>query len=946
MFLRVIDGNSPALVDLPTGAGKTELIVIWLLALAWFGRQRNAVKPVPRRLLWVVNRRVLVRQAFVIATELRQKMVSDEDADLSEVRAGLRELCGSEDEVFQVVELRGQIVADRNWAIRPAMPQIIIGTVDQIGSRLLFQGYGLGKWGQPQQAGLLGVDSWIAVDEAHLVPAFVLTLRQLRERCALPEKLPAPFNAIFARLPFWLTELSATPGLPRPSAAAPFSLIEEDGDDSAIADRILAAKTRRVQIVTLPKGEKPKDILVDALVKRAIKSKATRVAVFAREVGVADSVAKAIAKTGVEPRRICKITGRVRGYERDRIAKHPAFQEFAQRQQPATDAQDDRVFLVGTAAAEVGLDADADEIFCDFASLPTLLQRLGRLDRRGVLSRRHEDGKGDAPTMHVFAAPHDVKKKTHREAAKVAALLKAETDPWSARLLAGTHWLAEDKAATESAEATEENKGKAAKNQTDPLIEAATLKVLATVNGQCKPPNQWLGHDLARVGAGPVVVPPLTDTVLDYWCATTDARSSKLSPHPFLYGLEEGDEGTPLVGVAFRLEVEALRETDAEEDDLETPTLATDVIEIFKRFTPFRAELHQVKLFTVREWLSAPGAERHPFIYRNRDKWCAKVAGESNGAALRALGPNGTLILPASASMAAPCKKLIEDSEQCDGADVAISDVLDGVSDQKLARYRRTIEPATGRTWTDGACLWTENIEEGNAAAGTAIPDGFKRSLLKYLRIGGREYTFRYCRPAQANLGRQYLDDHDEKDGHLTRAAAEATRLAAAIAPDAFLRDLLSAAAHHHDEGKRLRKWQIAFGWRTGHAIAKLEPALERPAPLHGFRHEWESLRKLAGAAVSPSAGMSSDAQTLWSDLLLHFVGVHHGHLRPSITDDGLTSEIQAEKQNALRLEATGRYASLQRRLGRWRLAYLEALLKTADAVGSRAIPDEEEDES
>jgi CRISPR-associated endonuclease/helicase Cas3 len=948
LFENVIADRYPRSVDLPTGAGKTEVVVIWLLALAWFGLNGRKSTPVPRRLVWVVNRRVLVQQVFRIAETLRQKLASDESPQLDAVRAGLRDLSGSEVEIFNIVELRGQIVADREWGIRPAVPQLIIGTVDQIGSRLLFQGYGLGKWGRPQQAGLLGVDSWIAVDEAHLVPAFVVTLRQLRDRCTPLENLPAPFNSIFARLPLWLTELSATPGLSRPSAAAPFSLIEEDGDDSAIADRILAAGTRRVHVVKLPKGDKPKDILVNALIKEAIKSKATRVAVFVREVGVADSVAKAIAKAGVEPRCICKITGRVRGYERDRIAKHPAFQEFvAERQLVSTSTENARFFLVGTAAAEVGLDADADEILCDFASLPTLLQRLGRLDRRGVLSRRHEDGKGDAPTMYVFAAPHDIKEKTHREAAKVANLLKAETGPWSARLLAGTHWLVEEKGATAREEAAEETKGKAAKNRTDSLIEAATLKVLANVSGKCKPPNRWLGDDLARVAAGPVVVPPLTDTVLDYWSATTDARSPKLSPHPFLYGLDEGDEGTPLVGVAFRLEVEALRESAADEDDLETPTPATGVVEIFKRFPPLRAELHQVKLSTVREWLAAPGADRHPFIYRHRDTWRAKFVGESNAAALRALGPNGTLVLPASASMAAPCKKLIEDSEQGDMANVAISDVLDGVSDRNLARYRRTIEPASGRTCTDGACLWTDDAEAGDAATRTGIPDGFKRSLLKYLRIGGREYTFRYCRPAQENLGRQFLDDHDEKDGHLTRAAAETTRLAAAIAPDdAFLRELLSAAARHHDEGKRLRKWQIAFGWRTGPAIAKLEPTLDRPAPLHGFRHEWESLRKLIGVAVSPPPDISSDAQALWSVLLLHFVGVHHGHLRPSITDDGLTPEIQAEKQNALRLESAERFMRLQRQLGRWRLAYLEALLKTADAVGSRAIPGYEEDET
>jgi len=34
LFLRLIRGDAPSLVDLPTGAGKTELIVVWLVGLA------------------------------------------------------------------------------------------------------------------------------------------------------------------------------------------------------------------------------------------------------------------------------------------------------------------------------------------------------------------------------------------------------------------------------------------------------------------------------------------------------------------------------------------------------------------------------------------------------------------------------------------------------------------------------------------------------------------------------------------------------------------------------------------------------------------------------------------------------------------------------------------------------------------------------------------------
>jgi hypothetical protein len=40
MFAEIVAGKPRGLVDLPTGTGKTELVAIWLLALAWYGRAR------------------------------------------------------------------------------------------------------------------------------------------------------------------------------------------------------------------------------------------------------------------------------------------------------------------------------------------------------------------------------------------------------------------------------------------------------------------------------------------------------------------------------------------------------------------------------------------------------------------------------------------------------------------------------------------------------------------------------------------------------------------------------------------------------------------------------------------------------------------------------------------------------------------------------------------
>ena len=48
-------------------------------------------KPVPRRLVWVVNRRVLVQQVFRLANRLQEKLVSSgaSDNSLADLRGGL-----------------------------------------------------------------------------------------------------------------------------------------------------------------------------------------------------------------------------------------------------------------------------------------------------------------------------------------------------------------------------------------------------------------------------------------------------------------------------------------------------------------------------------------------------------------------------------------------------------------------------------------------------------------------------------------------------------------------------------------------------------------------------------------------------------------------------------------------------------------------------------------
>lgn len=947
LFLRLTDGWCPRLVDLPTGAGKTDVVVIWILALSWYGLDTLARKPVPRRLVWVINRRVLVQQVFRLARQLTEKLLAAGDpGPLATVRNGLALLSGDREDFFRIVELRGQLVDDRDWSVAPAVPQLIVGTVDQIGRRLLFQGYGLGKWSVPLQASLLAVDAWLCVDEAHLVPAFVLTLRQARQLIeAEGNAAPTLLSGVFERLPFWLSELSATPALPPPSADSIFRLLQEpeDEEDPPLKDRLLAARTRQVNVGWLTATDKPSDAILKAA--SDLDGKIGAVAVFVHTPKDADTIAAGLGKKfGAE--RVLKITGRLRGYERDRLEREPVLKRFGPpEERNEGNLAKETAFLVGTAAAEVGLDADAGAIVCDFASLPTLLQRLGRLDRRGSMSRRFSEGEGEAPTMTVFAAPGEAGKKIRKRFLRLARDLRADRGYVSPSILIGRHWI----------EATAKEAGEKKAKEIDPaeIVGAATRAVLlgkrpgAGVDKNiASPPSTWLKCPVACVTGGPVGVPALTTALIEQWCGTTEPGNDFLPVHPFLYGILPDLEGTPLVSVAFRLEMDVLatdRSPGDEEDDEEEGQACEQISEIFRRFPPQRAEFHFVALNVAREWLASRAAFRVPVAVFDGQQWSVSRDGDDRPT----LRPGTTLVLPTLARD--HLGQLLESAS--DPGEKASRDVLEGVS-TKRPRYWRLVKRVTagdyGLVSEDGAARFELTASSQESAAvwdcvvvGGDQPDAPSGSTwagrLRYtLSIGTAEFRFEYLKPMRV-VQQQFLADH------LQAAEEYARRIAGALSPGSEgLRSLLVEAAKVHDLGKNNPKWQRAMG-NSDMSRPVAKPCVERPLSMRGFRHEWESLLEVRDCTPKSFDGLEGPERV---DLWRHLVVSHHGHLRPWLAERVLEAHaLGKQKQSSLRLESAECFARLQGLLGPWRLAYLEGLLKAVDVAASQTEEAEESDE-
>ncbi|MGH7113190.1 MAG: CRISPR-associated endonuclease Cas3'', partial [Stellaceae bacterium] len=152
---------------------------------------------------------------------------------------------------------------------------------------------------------------------------------------------------------------------------------------------------------------------------------------------------------------------------------------------------------------------------------------------------------------------------------------------------------------------------------------------------------------------------------------------------------------------------------------------------------------------------------------------------------------------------------------------------------------------------------------------------------------------------------------------------------------DDKLPDCLVLAIELHDFGKARERWQRAVSAPRDGVYAKTTS--RGAGDLGGYRHEFGSLRD----AMNPER-YHNRVQRLdepFQELALHLIAAHHGRVRPSIP------AIDEDEKDVFRMilpetafDAARRYVRLQRDWGPWGLAWLEALLRAADATVSRQL--------
>lgn len=345
LFEQVVSGDWPEVVDMPTGSGKTALLWIWWLALAWTRQEKTG--HVPIRLAWVVNRRVVVDQVTAEIEELCSKWRELEFEPLRDPPA--------------VSTLRGGLADKGAWMRDPALPAVVVGTVDMIGSRLLFRGYRSGPYWRPIEAGLLGVDALIVNDESHLSPAFAKLLQTLETM--------RPAERISGKS-FRYLLLSATQGQDFGGRRFEHNP-EQDGAQNDAFRNVWTAR-KRLELIDVAN----RAVLEAQMWKLATEQPAARTIVFVNQPKEALKFWRRLDEKGF---RAVLMTGTMRGWERDQLVKDPVFQLFQQKDPDAQPA-----FFVATSAAEVGVNLTCERLITELCEADHLVQRFGRLNRFGA----------------------------------------------------------------------------------------------------------------------------------------------------------------------------------------------------------------------------------------------------------------------------------------------------------------------------------------------------------------------------------------------------------------------------------------------------------------------------------------------------------------------------------------------------------------------------------
>lgn len=876
----------PSVCRIPTGLGKTSLIAVWLIAL----RRQPAL---PRRLVYVVNRRTVVDQTTEEVERLRQALGK------FEVTPHLG-----------ISTLRGQFADNREWLADPSRPSVICGTVDMIGSRLLFSGYRIGFKSRPLHAGFLGQDALLVHDEAHLEPAFqtlISDIERIQNDTRLDGDIAVPWPKLQAMALSATSRLSedVAPGrileLTEQEKVVPESF-PDDGSALTTVWRRLSA-TKHLHLHVADRKKQRSRIVELALVHASGNS---NVIVFVRRVDDAvDVVAelqKELAKRKLPPENVLSLTGTMRGHERDQLCNKATFRRFLPEH--ISEVHNSPAYLVCTSAGEVGINLSADHLVCDLSTWESMVQRFGRVNRFGK----------PTDTQIDVVYPDDF--------------------------------------ADNSAFA--------------PFLQR-TLELLRELGGDASPRKiETLDRTRCEAAyAPPPKIPRITDILLDNWAMTSirGALPGRPPVEPYLHGVTEWEP--PRVSVAWRKEVEWLphwRIVQEGEDfvpgllevyPLKPHELLNDTCERVQSHLQTLANTasHEIPVWIIDRQQQVDTRQSLQALAKlSKSRFVSDFSGS-------------TILLPPTAG------------------GLSIDGMLDGKAayDEKRRDYDVADEWQVARTPSDGsASLKDKAVRPRQRIEDGEPPEGMV--LVRAIRFDREELPKNWQRKSRSETESEVIDGLPEEDDetqdaphfwrwyvqpksseespgsssapillddHNDAVKKVAEQFVTSLRLPEDLKQAVILAAAWHDLGKRRERWQRSIGNpEPRQFVAKSVDRRRDKRWATGFRlpyrHEFGSLRDVLDREQAYRAKLELLSDEM-QDVVLHLIAAHHGFARPHFTADGTQDPdlSGSGEAAAISLQATRRFTRLQRRYGRWGLAYLESLLRAADwnASANEVIP-------
>jgi CRISPR-associated endonuclease/helicase Cas3 len=922
LLQEVVEGGCwPETIAVPTGAGKTAALDIAIFHLA-LQTGAGLTRKAPLRIVFAVDRRIVVDQAHARAKRIQHNLESATTDVLRAVADALRRF--DNDSPLHVEQLRGGLPREDDWARTPAQPTILCTTVDQLGSRLMFRGYGVSESMAPIHAGLLGHDALIILDEAHLSDAFLDTLAGV--------KIHQGRATHDLCLPWQVCTLTATPRSVRTSS---FRLKPDERRERPIARRLAAHK---IAELFESKGVAGDDEHVSDFAKQAEQLAASTgegstIAIVVNRVALARSILNALK---ARDRCAILLTGRVRPLDRDLLVEKWRSRLFASERTPATSP----LFVVATQCVESGADFDFDALVTQIAPLDALRQRFGRLNRLG--------DRGQAPAVIV--------------ATKGEIAPKADDPIYADRAKNSWDWLVSVSSkrdrmtidfGPDEMDALVHSQGAAVSNcvmlpKRAPVLRVADVEFFSMTNPRPFPdPHLPLFlHGEPDSSADVSIVwradlPELLDERAIAIIGCLPPRSGEVLAVP--------------VWTARRWLAESNSKAVDQLSDVEAQSSAEDAVEGSDRAMRRRYALRwrgalddEAKLVEASD--IRPGDTLIvPSSYGGCDSfgWApesveavvdiADAAAEpymSRHAALR-LHPGLWGSTSNNTSWAAAKAALVEADPSPRAVLSALRD-LSGV-DRKLASRLRAF---------DNRRLDRVAHPYDAAGAEVGIPSGFiliaKRAKGKLGKGGRAEAVTESDEAGSFERAPILLDDH------LQDVANKAAVFAKVLALPSKTYESLILAAQWHDEGKADPRFQALLHGpfedydselaKTGRSIGLTDRrAAGVPAK---WRHEALSVR-LAAQRLLDGSQTNVDA-----DLVLFLIGSHHGQGRPFFRHsdpwDGVERSLRGISlapgpgPERLNFDQVGRdwselFSELQASYGTWGLAFLEAVLRLAD---------------